>query len=486
MHATIEQRTILVTSLLRNWKMVCRLLAVVILISGAYNLFYQTYRNPEFAQLGPEFLRIAFTAEVAYAFVVLLWPVRFGATLSIVYAVYSIIALYWWGSNQNRCPCLGPVSISTPLMSFLDASIVVAFFVYTKRPEVDKSVRCARPIARFALASVVIMNSFILLAVAAAENNWIPQGQKYLAFEIEEGAIVRGSLLSSVRFRVSNVSGVTLEKLRFEADCGCASIGELSRTSLKPSESTTFDVQVHSEGIEKDAHTKHITFTVYGNGGITQEILVSVPVMTAVADRTSSRLYELMRCSSSPQKFQTVIEIDPSFKLQDVTSLNGIRVSRHHETAKEDRIFNEITWELDEEWKAPSWRDSLELTLIKKQSEEIVKIAFPLAIAERRMVEVLDSNGFLGNVSLKKGFDIDFIVTSCCGVHDPLLKSVKCQEQSLKLVHTIDNGERQRVTIKAKDPSRSLPSLQTADIEFHFEIEDTCYVETVPVRWLNE
>jgi len=158
MHATIEQRTILETSLVRNWKTVCRPLAAVILISGAYNLFYQTYKNPEFAQLGPEFLRLAFTAEVAYALVVLLWPVRFGATLSIVYAGYSIVALYWWGSNQSRCPCLGPVSIGTPLMSVLDALIVAAFYVYTKRPEVDESIQRARPIARFAMASVVVMN----------------------------------------------------------------------------------------------------------------------------------------------------------------------------------------------------------------------------------------------------------------------------------------------------------------------------------------
>lgn len=468
------------------WIFVCRVLASVLLVSGIWNVLNESHLSQEFAQYNSTLLFVGFLVEIIVSLAVLIKPEQLGVILPPLFAIYSVTSLYWWGTNKDRCPCLGPVSPGTFWMAIIDAVAVMLMCAIGHAKSTGWS-GIKKQISKVSLFIVVVFNSFIAFAILGAESGLLSVDSQGMNLAVIRGSIVRGSAENRIRISLKNGGVVRQEGIRLTPTCDCTVLGEPILSELAPGESVTFDALVNLTNSSLETEMKPLSFQLSSKALSSRELTVQIPIVDLVTEITKDSVYEYWVDETPSIPFRTELKINSSVRVTSIQSSRTIDIVKSVINRNEGSQTVQIDWRPSTSWSGPSVVDSIGVEMSANFLASTTKYRHPLGIAKMRYVEPLASNGFLGThdytQECKMSMDVD--VRGPLGASTADVLSVECDnpDVEVKCQKTVEGIT--KVMIESHSKIHRTPGIHEVSLRFLICDMGKPHSESLSIRWIT-
>lgn len=464
------------------WGLVLRLFALGVLASGVWNLTARTYENLEFSATNPQFLQLGFMLEVIVGTAVLLFARRIGFVIPLLFACYSVISFFWWGSNQSRCPCLGPISVGTLGMAIFDGVLVIAMFLlsgHAQKNKVENFVSSSR------LALIAMLTVHVLLASAMlAAKTGIGSFSQATELVLERGAIASRSKANELQISIVNKSDRIIKGVRSEASCECTELTVVEHAAIEPGGSIAVIAVIDAtSGNRPAADTWPLKIVVFAEGGLEEEHVLDVPVVKVMHAVEVQSPYRQHWWMTPAQTHYTRFKLAPGYSLAEVSASPGVRVVDVSRASRNGTPMDQIAWAVDTSGERWLGHSSLELFVESDSDLERFTFVLPLEVEVAQYVAVVGGSGYLGEFDRIPGEHVamEFRLRRDQLPGEWKVRSVKvlgdCFEENYEVV-----GDSIMLAL-VDNESLDHRQMRNAIIEFTFAANDKVFIECVSVRW---
>lgn len=428
-----------------------RILAMTLLLSGLWNLGNSSHSLGLYSKLNPNLLLTGFSFEIAIGLLCLLRPKIGLIILPIVFALYSTVSLYWWGINQDRCPCLGPLSPGTLAMSIADFLISGLLAMISYRILADNNAKCIG-LSAFILA--LICNSTIGTAVFLGKSRYITEYLEVTAIEYQSGLVAVGGHNSIINLRFTNRGNEPLNNLKIKPSCGCTSVVLPDAASyVLPGEQFTFIAKIDSTpGVVGESEETY-EFVVFSGDRLIEEKTVDLPIIASVNRKTAVG--------------------------EDVMT---------------------IEWAIRPGWVEPSPADGVTLHVTDSYTNASMRYRVEFPTASHRHVSLVGSGSHLGRYKIQDASHPVFnLATANACIHArAVIRRVQIRNGDFQLVDMLADVNESETSSIGVTPSSPLgfkiveygervgtPGFRNATITVTLGVDDAVFEERLTVTWIR-